>query len=114
MPPHSHIYPLSGTELVALREFLDDMLSKGFIRGSDSPGGAPVLFAKKKDTTLRLCMDFWKLNRITRKNRYPIPLVSNLIDQLGSAKIYTNFHLCAGYYNVRIAAGHERKTAFET
>src|SRR6266481_8317652 len=55
-------------KLVALQEFLDDMLSKGFIQGLDSPGGAPVLFAKKKDTTLHLCVDFQKLNRITRKN----------------------------------------------
>src|SRR6266481_1240918 len=114
MPPHSHIYPLSGTELIALCEFLDDMLSKGFIQGSDSPGGAPVLFAKKKDTTLHLCVDFQKLNRITRKNHYPIPLVTNLIDQLGSAKIYTKFDLRAGYYNVQIAAGHEWKTVFQT
>ena len=57
-PPHSHIYPLSGTELGLLREFLDDMLGKGFIRSSQSPGGAPILFAKKKDGTLRLCVDF--------------------------------------------------------
>ena len=91
MPPHSYIYPLSGTKLSTLREFLDDMLGKGFIRLSSSPSGAPVLFAKKKDGTLQLCIDFRNLNCITRKNRYPIPLVTNLIDQLGSAKIYTKF-----------------------
>ena len=65
MPPHSHIYPLSGTELSTLREFLNDMLGKGFIRSSSSPSGAPILFAKKKDGTLRLCVDFRNLNRIT-------------------------------------------------
>jgi len=113
-PPHSHIYPLSGTELGLLREFLDDMLGKGFIRSSQSPGGAPVLFAKKKDGTLRLCVDFRNLNKITRKDQYPIPLVTNLLDQLGSAKVYTKLDLRAGYYNVRIAAGHEWKTAFRT
>ena len=64
-PPHSHIYPLSGTELGILREFLDNMLGKGFVRASSSPGGAPVLFAKKKDGTLWLCVDFRNLNKIT-------------------------------------------------
>src|SRR5882672_2615477 len=113
-PPHSHIYPLSGTELGLLREFLDDMLGKGFIRSYQSPAGAPVLFAKKKDGTLRLCVDFRNLNKLTRKDRYPIPLVTNLLDQLGSAKIYTKLDLQAGYYNVRVATGHEWKTAFCT
>jgi RNase H-like domain found in reverse transcriptase/Reverse transcriptase (RNA-dependent DNA polymerase)/Integrase zinc binding domain/Integrase core domain/Chromo (CHRromatin Organisation MOdifier) domain len=112
--PHGPIYPCSGKELEALREFLDDMLGKGFIRSSSSPGGAPVLFAKKKDGTLRLCVDYRSLNRITRKNRYPIPLISNLIDQLKGAKIYTKFDLRSGYYNVRIARDQEWKTAFRT
>ena len=111
-PPHSHIYPLSGTELGLLREFIDDMLGKGFIRSSQSPAGAPVLFAKKKDGTLRLCVDFRNLNMITKKDRYLIPLVANLLDQLGSTKVYTKLDLRAGYYNVRVAAGHEWKTAF--
>jgi len=110
--PHSHIYLLSGTELGLLRQFLDDMLGKGFIQSSQSPGGAPVLFAKKKDGILRLCVDFRNLNKITRKDRYPIPLVTNLLNQLGSVKVYTKLDLRAGYYNVCIAAGHEWKTTF--
>ena len=114
MPPHSHIYLLSGTELSTLCEFLDDMLGKGFIHSSSSPGGAPVLFTKKKDGTLQLCIDFWNLNHITQKNRYPIPLVTNSIDQLGSVKIYTKFDLRAGYYNVRTTSGHKWKTTFQT
>ena len=64
-PPHSHTYPLLGTELGILWEFLDNMLGKGFIHASSSPGGTPVLFAKKKDGTLRLCVDFQNLNKIT-------------------------------------------------
>ena len=64
-PPHSHIYPLSDTKLGILQEFLDDMLGKGFIHASSSPGGTPVLFTKKKDGTLRLCVDFRNLNKIT-------------------------------------------------
>src|SRR5882724_5307180 len=111
-PPHSHIYLLSGTELCLLHEFLDDMLSKGFIRSSQSPGSAPVLFAKKKDSTLQLCVNFQNLNKITRKDKYLIPLVTNLLDQLGSMKVYTKIDLRAGYYNVHVAVGHEWKTAF--
>src|SRR5882724_2565206 len=111
-PPHSHIYPLSGTELSLLHEFLDDMLSKGFIQSSQSPGGAQVLFAKKKDGTLQLCVDFWNLNKITQKDWYLIPLITKLLDQLGSAKVNTKLDLHAGYYNVHVAVGHEWKTAF--
>jgi len=111
-PPHSQIYPLSGTELGLLREFLDDMLSKGFIQSSQSPAGAPILFAKKKDGTLQLCVDFWNLNKITQKDQYQIPLVTNLLKQLGSVKVYTKLNLRAGYYNVHVAVGHEWKTAF--
>src|SRR5882672_7212089 len=90
------------------------MLGKGFICSSQSTAGAPVLFATKKDGTLRLCVDFRNLKKITRKDWYPIPLVTNLLDQLGSADLVTPLDLRAGYYNVRIAAGHEWKTAFRT
>src|SRR5882724_9652085 len=89
------------------------MLSKGFICSSQSPGSAPVLFAKKKDGTLRLCVDFRNLNKITQKDRYPIPLITNLLDQLWSMKVYTKLDLRAGYYNVCVTAGHEWKTAFQ-
>src|SRR5882724_6201475 len=112
-PPHSHIYPLSGTELGLLHKFLSNMLGKGFIQSSQSPGGAPILFAKK-DSTLRLCVDFRNLNKITQKDQYMIPLITNLLDQLGSTKVYTKLDLCAGYYNVHIAAGHKWKTSFQT
>jgi len=85
--------PLTATFICCLApnlgsyaRFLDGMLGKGFIRTSSAPGGAPVLFAKKKDGTLRLCVDFRNLNKITRKNRYPIPLVTNLITSLSSAR----------------------------
>jgi hypothetical protein len=63
--PHGPIYPLSNTKLEALRDYLDDMLSKGFIRSSQSPGGAPIVFAKKKDGSLRMCIDYRGLNRLT-------------------------------------------------
>src|SRR5882724_11689143 len=90
------------------------MLGKGFIQLSQSPGSAPVLFAKEKDGTLRLCVDFRNLNKITQKDRYPNPLITNLLDQLGSAKVYTKLDLRTGYYNVCVTVGHEWKTAFRT
>ena len=105
---------MSATELHSLKEYLDDMLGKGFIRPSNSLAGAPIIFVKKKDGSLRLCVDYRGLNRITRKNRYPIPLVGNLIDQLRGAKVYTKIDLRVGYNNVRIAKGHEWLTAFRT
>ena len=113
-PPYGPIYSLSETELHALRNYLDDNLRKGFIRPSNSPAGAPILFAKKKDGSLRLCVDYRGLNRITRKNRYPLPLINDLLDRLKTAKIFTKLDLRAGYNNVRIASGHEWKTAFRT
>jgi hypothetical protein len=84
---------LSPAELTALREFLDEHLSLGFIKPSRSPHGAPVLFVKKKDGTLRLCVDFRGLNRISKKDRYPLPLISDLLDAPRKARIYTKLDL---------------------
>ena len=92
-PPYSPIYFMSETKLKALREHLDDALGKGFIRPSNSPAGAPILFVKKKDGSLRLCVDYRGLNRITRKNRYPLPLIGDLLDRLQSAKVFTKIDL---------------------
>ena len=111
-PLHGPIYPLSNTELEALHDYLEDMLGKGFICSSQSPGGAPIMFAKKKDGSLRMCVDYRGLNCITQKNKYPIPLILNLIDQLKSTNIYTKFDLHTGFNNIQIASGHEWKTAF--
>src|SRR5262249_44412088 len=79
-PPVGTIYSLSSAELSALREFIDENLASGFIRSSNSPHGAPVLFVRKKDGSLRLCVDYRGLNRITKKDRYPLPLISDLLD----------------------------------
>jgi hypothetical protein len=113
-PPLGPMYSLSQTELVALREFIDEHLATGFIRPSRSPFGAPVLFAKKKDGGLRLCVDFRGLNKITKKDRYPLPLISDLLDSSGRARIYTKIDLQHAYHLVRIAEGDEWKTAFRT
>src|ERR1700678_1060460 len=113
-PPSGTIYPLSAFELNALREFIDENLKSGFIRPSNSPFGAPVLFVKKKDGSLRLCVDFRRLNAITRKDKYPLPLTSELLDTPSRAKIFTKIDLKHAYHLIRIAAGDEWKTAFRT
>lgn len=113
-PPYGPLYPLSETELTTLSEWLEENLSKGFIRASKSPAGAPILFVKKKDGTLRLCVDYRGINKITIKNRYPLPLISESLDRLRSAKIFTKLDLRGAYNLVRIKNGDEWKTAFRT
>ena len=113
-PPFGPIYNLTPPELKALREYIDENLAKGFIRHSKSPAGAPILFVKKKDGSLRLCVDYRGLNAITVKNRYPLPLISQLLDQLSKASVFTKIDLRGAYNLVRIKAGDEWKTAFRT
>jgi hypothetical protein len=113
-PPLGPIYSLSQSELTALREFIDDNLANGFIRSSRSSHGAPVLFVKKKDGSLRLCVDFRGLNSISKKDRYPLLLISDLLDAPRKARIYTKIDLRHAYHLVRIAEGDEWKTAFRT
>jgi hypothetical protein len=79
-PLYRPIYPLSPQELAALKEFLEENLEKGFIKESKSPAGAPILFAPKKDGGLQLCVDYRGLNAITIKNRYPLPLITEIMD----------------------------------
>ena len=114
VPPLGPIYSPSQLELDTLREYIEENLRSGFIRPSNSPCGAPVLFVKKKDGSLRLCVDYRGLNKITRKDRYPLPLVSDLLDAPRKARIYTKIDLRHAYNLVRIAPGDEWKTAFRT
>jgi hypothetical protein len=113
-PPFGTIYPLSAVELKALDEYLEDNLAKGFIRHSSSPAGAPILFVKKSDGSLRLCVDYRGLNKITVKNRYPLPLIQENLDRLQAAKFFSKIDLRGAYNLIRIAAGEEWKTAFRT
>jgi hypothetical protein len=105
---------LSENELKVLKEFIEDNLERGFIWESTSLAGAPVLFAPKKDGKLRMCIDYRRLNEATIKDQYALPLANELRDRLGKAKIFTKIDLREGYHNVRIAEGHEWKTAFRT
>ncbi len=113
-PPLGRMYSLSQTEVQVLHEFLDDNLHIGFIRPSKLAHGAPILFVKKKDGSLRLCIDFRGLNHITKKDRYPLLLISDLLDAPGRAHIYTKIDLRHAYHLVRIAEGDEEKTTFHT
>jgi transposase InsO family protein len=113
-PPHGRLYPLSQKEMEELRRYLDKMLANGFIRASKSPAAAPILFVPKKDGRLRPCVDYRHLNAITVKDKYPIPLISEHLDCLATAEIFTKLDLKGAYNLLRIAAGHEWKTAFRT
>src|SRR5882672_1040571 len=108
------IYSLSQEELAALRKFIDKNLATGFIHPSRSSHGAPVLFIQKKDGSLRLCVDFRGLNQISKKDRYPLPLISDLLDAPRKARIYTKIDLRHAYHLVQVTHGDEWKTAFRT
>ena len=113
-PPFGPLYSLSELELKTLSEWIEENLSKGFIRASQSPAGAPILFVKKKDGSLRLCVDYRGLNKVTIKNRYPLPLIPEALDRLKHAKVFTKLDLRGAYNLVRIKEGDEWKTAFRT
>ena len=92
-PPLGPIYSLSPSELEALHTYLDENLVTGTIRPSKSPFGAPILFVKKKDGSLRLCVDYRGLNKITKKDRYLLPLIADLLDAPRKARVYTKIDL---------------------
>ncbi|KAJ3015341.1 hypothetical protein NUW54_g1068 [Trametes sanguinea] len=108
------IYPMSLDEQKALDHFLEENLRTGRIRPSKSPWGAPFFFVKKKDGKLRPVQDYRKLNEMTKKNKYPLPLMIELIDWLKGAKYYTKLDIRWSYNNVRMKEGDEKKAAFIT
>jgi len=112
--PPGRLYSLSPVELETLRGFIDENLCFGFIRPTSSSHAAPVLFVKKKDGSLRLCVNYQGLNKISKKDWYPLPLISDLLDSPSQAKVYTKIDLQHAYHLVRIAEGDEWKTAFRT
>ena len=113
-PASCKVYPLAPKEQAELDAFLKENLATGRIRPSKSPMAAPVFFVKKKNGSLRLVQDYRALNALTVKNRYPLPLVPDLISQLKGARLYTKLDVRWGYNNVRIKEGDEWKAAFRT
>ena len=98
LTPHK----MAPVELQELKVQIQDLLDMGFIRPSTSPWDALILFAKKKDKTLRLCIDYQQLNRVTIKNRYPLPRIDDLFDQFRGAKVYSKIDLHTGYHQLRV------------
>ena len=113
-PPFGPLYNLSGNKLKVLWDYLADNLVKGFIRALTSPSGAPILFVKKKDGTLRLCVDYQGLNHLTRKNCYPLPLINEALNRLVSVKVYTKLNIRLAYNLIWIKEGDEWKMVFQT
>ena len=108
MTPHR----MAPVELQELKVQLHELLDKGFIRSSTSPWGPPVLFAKKKDNILRLCIDYRQLNRVTIKNRYPLPRIDDLFDQLRGARVYSKIDILTNYHQLRVRETNIPKTGF--
>ena len=109
MPP----YRMTPAKLKELKTQLQDLVDKGFIRPSVSPWGAPVLFVKKKDGTMILYIDYRQLNKITIKNRYPLPRIDDLFDQLQGASVFSKIDLRSGYHQLKIKEVDIPKTAFQ-
>ncbi|GJR13934.1 putative reverse transcriptase domain-containing protein [Tanacetum coccineum] len=107
-------YRLAPSEMKELSEQLKELSDKGFIRPSSSPWGAPVLFVKKKDGSFRMCIDYRELNKLTVKNRYPLPRIDDLFDQLQGSSVYSKFDLRLGYHQLRVRKEDIPETAFRT
>ncbi|KAH0773630.1 hypothetical protein KY290_010767 [Solanum tuberosum] len=107
-------YRMALAELKELKEQLKDLLDKGFIQPSISPWGAPVLFVRKNDGSLSMCIDYRQLNKVTIKNKYPLPRIDNLFDQLQGASYFSKIDLRSGYHQLRVRGVDIPKTAFRT
>jgi len=113
-PVSMGLYCMSASELVELKKQLKDLLDKKFVRSSVSPWGASVLLVKKKDGSMRLCIDYRQLNKVTIKNRYPLPRIDDLMDQLVGARVFSKSDLRSGYHQIKVKDEDMQKTAFRT
>ncbi|XP_058741124.1 uncharacterized protein LOC131613474 [Vicia villosa] len=107
-------YRMSASELTELKKQLEDLLEKKFVRPSVSPWGAPVLLVKKKDISMRLCVDYRQLNKVNIKNKYPLPRIDDLMDQLVGASVFSKIDLRSGYHQIKVKDEDVQKTAFIT
>jgi hypothetical protein len=107
-------YRMAANQLAELKEQLQELLDKGYIRPSASPFGAPVIFVPKKDGTQRMCVDYRSLNEVTVKNKYPLPRIDDLFDQLKGACVFSKIDLQCGYHQLKIRATDIPKTTFIT
>ena len=113
-PQNTNLQPMSPMELEELLKYLEENLGRGWIRRSKSPVLAPIVFAKMKDGSIKVCVDYRNLNRVTVKNRYPLPLIPELTDRLVGSTIFTKLDIRQAYHWVHMAMGHEYKTALKT
>ena len=113
-PPYGPIYSLGLVELETLKTYIETHLKTGFIRPSKSAVSAPILFDKKPNGSLCLCVDYQGLNNLTIKNRYLLPLIGKSLNRLGRAKRFTQLDLTSAYHRIRIKEGDKWKTAFWT
>jgi hypothetical protein len=113
-PIAQRAYRMNPQELEELKRQLVDMLSKGLIHPRASPWGSPVLFVDKRDGTIRLCVDYRKLTDVTIKNKYPLPKIEDLFDQLNGAKVFSKIDLHTGYHQLKVRESDIPKTAFTT
>ncbi|XP_047952402.1 uncharacterized protein LOC125197962, partial [Salvia hispanica] len=107
-------YRMAPKELEELKIQLQELMDLGFVRPSVSPWGAPVLFVKKKDGSMRMCIDYRELNKLTLKNKYPLPRIDDLFDQLRGAGVFSKMDLRSGYHQLRVRREDIPKTAFRT
>ncbi|XP_019432303.1 PREDICTED: uncharacterized protein LOC109339341, partial [Lupinus angustifolius] len=113
LPPVREI-EMAPLELTELKKQLEDLLQNQFVRPSVSPWGAPVLFVKKKDGSMRLCTEYWQLNKVTIKNKYQLPRIDDLMDQLRGATSFSKIDMRSGYHEIRVKLEDIPKTAFRT
>ena len=113
-PPHRGMYRLTPLERAEVHKQVQELLAKGFIRPSVSPFSSPVIFVRKKDGTLRMCIDYIAVNKLTVKNRYPLPRIDQLLDTLQGSTVFSSLDLHSGYHQVKLRAEDVPKTAFST
>jgi hypothetical protein len=113
-PPTKAPYRMSHEELKELKVQLEELLMKGYIKPNKSPYGALVFFVHKKDGTLNMCVDYKALNKVTMKNRYPLPRIDDLFDRLSRAKMFSRIDLRSRYYQIRIIEGDKEKIVYRT